>query len=190
MKIINLEKSIMVFLMGNKKESKKEEDDTLKLNETELKSFFIYYIRFIEKTIDEYDDFNTGDFSFSNTNYEIAMREINMDFDFLSTRRCLKNGVSKGKIAGIILFRFIKHPCIFPRFENEDNPHILFINNFVALFFVLEYFLNIDNIEDKNNKDKIIKEIAFSIAFRHINQETLGLIFDSNFPQEELETEK
>ncbi len=100
----------------------------------------------------------------------------------MSYRRNLKNGVSEGKIAGVMLFRLIKTPCVFPIIKNDaDKEYILFFNNFLAISFIFKKFLGINQEDIINKYKRLVKEISFSITYRHTNQETLGMIFDLHF---------
>lgn len=106
-----------------------------------------------------------------------AYKEIYLDILFLSARR-LPKGVGKCKVAGITLWRLCKNQFIrntgMEICNSSDNNHSFN----VSLTFVLHNVLNIKDIKEIKTKYKSeFKEIEHLMRKRHINQESVALIF-------------
>jgi len=109
-----------------------------------------------------------------------AINQIKMDISILSLRRGKLIGdmrMSEGKIAGIITYRFVKAHIIHIHRKCNVCQHKCFlrINNVIAIRIGLDY------INKKYNElpKGITNELIYTIRHRHINQETLGLVFDT-----------
>ncbi len=55
--------------------------------------------------------------------YAEAFAEADFDASFLKARRGLLNGVSEGKLAGVLFYRFSRHRIVHVGHEIADNSH-------------------------------------------------------------------
>jgi len=117
----------------------------------------------------------------SRSSLRVACVEMENDIRFLLLRRgTLIDAVkpSYGKIAGIIAYRLAKnqivHLCEGCASCLEQCPASK-LNRIFALRCAWEY---IDIKYNQVNED-IRKELMYSFSSRHVNQETLGLVFDT-----------
>lgn len=105
---------------------------------------------------------------------DCVLREVKKDCLIFQERRPLGHGISKGKIAGSMVFRLCRtqtlffHPSII---ENSDALQLP-INAALALG------LDIMGIKFSDIDRFIVRELKYFLAKRHINQESLGICFD------------
>ena len=109
-----------------------------------------------------------------------AIYQIKLDLKILSLRRGDLIGemrMSEGKIAGIVVYRLIKALIINIHRKCNACQHkcLSRLNNLIAVRIGLEYI----QIKYTELPHGIRNEIIFTIKHRHINQEILGLVFDS-----------
>lgn len=111
----------------------------------------------------------------SETALDLAIKDIQTDIDFISLRRKSKN-ISKGKIAGVIAYRISKATLFHSKNNVLANDKMFIrLNSLVAITIAMNYIrcpnesINVENLS----------ELVYSISRRHVNQETLGLVFDS-----------
>ena len=109
-----------------------------------------------------------------------ATIEIEKDIKFIIERRknlIGDNRLSQGKIAGAIAYRLSKanifHICV-NCLECSNACVVEVFNIFCPLKIALEYI----DLKYNNIKSEVRKELIYSMAYRHTNQETLGLVFD------------
>jgi len=126
-----------------------------------------------------------GNSAIINLNEELllsAVRESHMDYEFMKKRR-VSSIVSEGKIAGILAFRLSRVRPIYSPSTVLNNEF-----TFVDLHITLAVHIALNYICIKwGDLDKMIrKEIFYTIKSRHVNQETLGLVFDSILKSREL----
>ena len=117
------------------------------------------------------------DFMVSGIGFCNAMVDAKMDMEILDHRRNFDDGISRGKIAGIIVFRLCRNLVSFPTPQAKENPIALKIPILTALAFGL--FL-ID-VNPAQLDEFILRELKYYVAKRHINQEALGICFDTLF---------
>jgi len=85
--------------------------------------------------------------------------------------------MSEGKIAGAITYRFVKAHIIHIHRKCNVCPERCFsnTNNLIAIIIGLDYIhKKFDDLPVK-----IRDELIYTIKYRHVNQETLGLVFDT-----------
>jgi hypothetical protein len=107
-----------------------------------------------------------------------SYRELCHDMDFISTRR-LPNGVGRCKLAGIILWRLYKSnfarytdDTTCNRINNKINPPFE-----IALLYVLKNVLAINPVQIRSKYKLEFQELEYQLRNRHINQESIALMF-------------
>ncbi len=115
-----------------------------------------------------------GCISLSSRALENAVRDITKDLNILSHRRA-HNSLSRGKLAGVVTFRMSKWHIISTREPLSEDKAGIKLNDLVALGFAFKYCLH---VEYDKLPPSISREIQYTIARRHTNQETLGICFD------------
>jgi hypothetical protein len=109
-----------------------------------------------------------------------SIEEITKDVRFMFERRGTrmgKNHPSPGKIAGIIVYRLYRSHIIHLA---EDCASCVYqctskLNYEYAVRCALEYI----GIVYLRIPEEIRKELLYSLSLRHVNQETLALVFDT-----------
>ena len=105
-------------------------------------------------------------------------KELYHDMNFISTRR-FPDGVGRCKLAGIILWRLCKSN--FARYTDDttcnriNNKHNCSFD--ISLLFVLKTILRIDPILIKIKYKQEFEELEYQLRNRHINQESIALVF-------------
>ena len=110
----------------------------------------------------------------------LALAEARTDLDFMSLRRRPDKGISPAKIAGIITFRLSRFAPINVVGAALENEVALKLNDLSAFALSLKAILHLD-IKDIGSSH-ISKELHYTLARRHTNQETLGLVFEALAP--------
>jgi hypothetical protein len=119
-------------------------------------------------------------FNISLSSFKIAYTQIVQDIRILLYRRGKRIGKSRpseGKIAGIIAFRLARNAIIHisPGCINCKEHCLTKLNTVIAIRCALDYigkhYLRVGI--------GIRKELAYTMLYRHVNQETLGLVFDT-----------
>lgn len=124
--------------------------------------------------------------------YSDAFAEADFDAAFLKARRGLHNGVSEGKIAGILFFRFSRHRIIalvpdiidHPDYEHfQEKIVIRIIGSLMHVDFNDPWIANLAGTMRpgglRYNFQKIYGELMYLTCRRHYNQESLALFFDT-----------
>jgi hypothetical protein len=121
-----------------------------------------------------------------------AFKDAQTDISFIETRRGLKDGISEGKLGGVLLFRLCRRRIVhlLPPLCEDDS--FIGLQEQAALVTVMEQInldLRLDAITRKighprpapaiTNFQDIETELIFLIRTRHYNQETLGLLLDA-----------
>lgn len=106
---------------------------------------------------------------------EIAFAEIRKDCRAIINRRNPQNGVSIGKIAGIVTFRLVRFTPVQISEDLLENEKAVFLNIYIAIAFSLRTLLN-RNVGEV--REEVIKELAYTLSRRHTNRETLGMVFE------------
>ena len=149
-----------------------------------LKKYFNYFIIFKQKeckfkklpaSLLDYDPFHINC-----STLKEAIIQIKMDINIMFIRRgelIDDMRMSEGKIAGAITYRLTKaHIIHIHRKCNICSERcFLQINNLIAILIGLDYI----NKKFSEIPIKIRDELIYTIKNRHVNQETLGLVFDS-----------
>lgn len=111
----------------------------------------------------------------SETALAIAFAEIRKDCHAIVNRRNPRNGVSIGKIAGIVTFRLVRFAPFQISEDLLEDEKAIFINIYVAIAFSLRVLLG-RNISEV--RSELMKELVYTLSRRHTNQETLGMVFE------------
>lgn len=124
--------------------------------------------------------------------YVEAFGEADYDAHFLRTRRGLTNGLSEGKLAGVLFFRLSRHRIIHLSqeiTEHEDYEHfqekviIKIIGALLHIDFNDPWI--IERIKKKrpggmrHDFQNFYNELLYLTCRRHYNQESLALFFDT-----------
>jgi hypothetical protein len=121
-----------------------------------------------------------------------AFKDAQTGISFIETRRGLKDGISEGKLGGVLLFRLCRRRIVHLLPPLSDNDLFIELQEQAALVTVMEQInldLRLDPITRKighprpapamTNFQDIETELIFLIRTRHYNQETLGLLLDA-----------
>jgi len=109
-----------------------------------------------------------------------AYKEIIQDIRFIMERRGNLIGTNRpslGKIAGVMVYRLSRSPIInlFEGCASCEYQCVSKLNYYFAVKCGWEYV----DIPYLRVPQEIRKELLYSLALRHVNQETLGLVFDT-----------
>lgn len=116
-------------------------------------------------------DVPVDDIDFSPVELNNAIHEIATDIVALYKRRTPRNGLSKGKIAGIFAYRLSR--CRIVHIVNFGSRLTDFLlQDLIACMIAIEYVVKLPL------KHTRMLEMAYQLSRRHANQETLGLCFD------------
>lgn len=119
-----------------------------------------------------------------------AFDEANVDVNFLRSRRVLKDGISEGKLAGAIVFRFCRNKFLHLSYPICDDEYYINLQERAVINTVLE-ILRIDvrrilirvgaeRISGTQRRlQNVMNELIYMISSRHSNQEALALFFDT-----------
>ena len=121
-------------------------------------------------------------FNINLTALKESINQVMMDFRILEYRRGKLIGsmrMSEGKIAGIIVYRLSKAHII----HISRNCNCCQKKCLSRLNITIAIRIGLDYIHKKYTElpEGIRKELIYTIRHRHVNQETLGLVFDSLF---------
>jgi len=124
--------------------------------------------------------------------YTDALAEAEFDANFLRDRRGLRNGISEGKLAGVLFYRFSRHRIVHLGHEIVDDPHYEHFQEKVIVKIIgslLNVNFNDEWIRSKignkrpsglrNNFQNLYGELMYLTCRRHYNQESLALFFDT-----------
>ena len=133
--------------------------------------------------------------SISKAEFIAALRECETDLEFLQTRRKLQNGVSEGKVAGVLLFRLCQRRIVHLQLHglDEDPPEAHTLQEKAAIHTVLQ-LLNLNISQDHLSSfmgthrnphitakalQDLETELLYLVKRRHCNRENLGIFFDA-----------
>ncbi len=109
-----------------------------------------------------------------------AISQIKMDIRFVFLRRDDLIGnlrISEGKVAGIIIYRLARaHIINICRICNDCREKCI-----AQLNLCIAIHIGFDYIHKKYDDlpDEIWQELNYTMKYRHVNQEMLGLVFDT-----------
>lgn len=106
----------------------------------------------------------------------LALPEAKKDLDIMGLRRSPGNGISPSKIAGIVAFRLSRFRPVHLAAQAAENEIALKINDLSALVVAMKSVLGKDVGTIASSHAS--KELQYTMARRHMNQETLGLAFE------------
>lgn len=124
--------------------------------------------------------------------YAEAFVEADYDAYFIQTRRGLTNGLSEGKLAGVLFFRLSRHRIIHLSkeiTENQDYEHFQEKVIIKIIGALLHIDFNDPWIIERVKKSRpggmrhkfqnFYNELLYLTCRRHYNQESLALFFDT-----------
>lgn len=111
--------------------------------------------------------------SYSERELRLALDEADIDLTALFRRRQPADGLSPGKIAGIIAFRLGRFKIVHVAEQGQSHGLIHLIQDLAAIYTVQSVLLRMDL------PDRRVLETAYQMSRRHANQETLGIVFDA-----------
>ncbi|UEM02204.1 hypothetical protein JL101_019675 [Skermanella rosea] len=114
--------------------------------------------------------------SYSERELRLALDEADIDLTALFRRRQPADGLSPGKIAGIIAFRLGRFKIVHVAEQGQGHALIHLIQDLAAIYAVQSVLLRADIPGRK------VLETAYQMSRRHANQETLGIVFDAIAP--------
>lgn len=146
----------------------------LKLSLQSFEGLYKAYLRVLKTVL---NDANLpGDkFNISGSAFASSMREAVQDYQMLTTRRAFGHGISCGKWAGAFVFRLVRNNVLTPTGDVCEDKAALSIPVNTALSFGLEFV----GLCPNKLPPALWRELRYYIAKRHINQEALGIIFDT-----------
>lgn len=106
----------------------------------------------------------------------LAFSEAATDLIIMSIRRNPKRGISPSKIAGIVAFRLARFAPINLGGAALEKYEALKLNELAALALALKSILRV-NIATVTPQYATM-ELQYALVRRHMNQETLGLVFE------------
>lgn len=114
-----------------------------------------------------------GCVEYSDRELAFAVEEAEIDLQAMLARRSRSRGISKGKIAGVLVFRLSRFKILHFTAEGWENSNFHLIQELTAVFLVIR-LLSIAKI-----KERSVVELTYQLSRRHANQETAGLFFDA-----------
>lgn len=111
----------------------------------------------------------------SKTALNDAVDEIVRDVEIMRHRRGSVNPQTRGKIAGIIVFRLSRWNIL-----STQNPRLLEDRVFIKFNHLLALSVGLAYIQIPYSRlnEYSRTELLYSMSRRHVNQETLGLVLD------------
>lgn len=119
---------------------------------------------------------SNADVHISNNSLSLAFAEAATDLEIMALRRRPRSGISLPKIAGILTFRLARFAPINLVGAALENDVALKLNELAALALSLKAIMHMDIAEVES--DQVTRELQYTLARRHMNQETLGLAFE------------
>ncbi len=151
-----------------------------------------FFDNLIKETLERVPYGSHDDVFFSDYEFFSAMREADLDAQFMDARRGLDHGISEGKVAGILYFRLARAKIIYlgPKLSSQEGYRNI---QSEILLILLGSLLHVDfnhpwvsgkagnqrNAGMRNCFQDIYKELLYVTCRRHYNQESLALFFDS-----------
>jgi len=162
-----------------------EIDEFLLIFEIRILERYNYYVKMAKNSdcIVQKKKVSSLDYETFNLNFSAlkeAINQIKMDLKILYMRRGNLIGnmrMSEGKIAGVVAFRLAKTHIIHIHRKcnvcsKKCHSHL---NILIAIGMGLDYI----NKKYTELATGIRNELVYTIKNRHVNQETLGLVFDT-----------
>jgi len=113
---------------------------------------------------------DSDDYGYSERELKAAFHEAGLDIDAMwRRRRPQKNGLSQGKIGGVLAYRLSRYKIVYFSDSAAEQKNAFLLQDLAALTFVCEQVLR------RQPPNKSLCELAYQIARRHANQETLAL---------------
>jgi hypothetical protein len=116
--------------------------------------------------------YDYDDVSYSERELRLALEEAEIDVQALLNRRSRENGVSEGKLAGVYAYRLSRFKIVHFGTKYHDDKYSYAVQDISSILTVERIILKAHIGTDR------LKELAYQMARRHANQETLGLCFD------------
>jgi len=167
-------------------ESKIAMEDFLKQLEEKLKERYFHYRDKTQSKTCEVMNCSIASLKFRAFYFDTALLkgaidQIKKDIEIIYLRRNMditKEQISEGLIAGVITYRLLKPHII------NISSHCVYCSKGKCLSHLdinIAIKIGLDYIHRKypNLHEGIRKELVYTIKHRHLNQETLGLVFDT-----------
>lgn len=113
-----------------------------------------------------------ADAEYSERELTLALHEADIDLHAMFARRCRKDGISKGKIAGIVAYRLSRFKIVHFTENGRSSAYSYLAQDLAAIFAVRALLLRVPMSAER------VLELAYQMSRRHANQETLGVVFD------------
>ena len=146
-----------------------------------LKNFQMDVIKIYRKQFKIFDlGYNTSNlkqtFFMSEDSLASAVKEMALDLRVMFARRSTFKLLSKGKTAGIIIFRLSRWSII-----HTSNPLHLKDPMFKKIHFLIAVNIGLlfAGMYAENLNKQVRTEILYTLMYRHVNQETLGIVIDT-----------
>jgi hypothetical protein len=117
--------------------------------------------------------FKLSDLDYSEAELAYALDEADIDLGALLERRSREDGLSDGKIAGVIAYRLSRFKIVHFIPAIHDKRDLYMVQDAAALYLVQSLILRC-----KLGNRRFL-ELAYQMSRRHANQETLALCFDT-----------
>ncbi|MBV5301928.1 MAG: hypothetical protein J0649_09135 [Methylococcales bacterium] len=156
------------------------DDLLLELNQAtieELTRQYVEIVREIANSMSTHISKSNIDIDISKKSLSLAFAEAAADLRIISMRRNTTLGISPAKIAGIVAFRLARFSPVHLCHAALEDDTLLRINELAALALALKTILHI-NITDISKK-YVTMELQYNLVRRHMNQETLGMVFET-----------
>ena len=140
-----------------------------------LRQMISHYLKVVAR-VSEALGIPIGDLRFSTRELGRAFKEAEVDIGALMGRRQTQlKGLSPGKIAGVVAFRLGRYKILTLRNEPPPESEAYMLPELAGVVFAVDWFV------DRRTPPTYVRELAYQLARRHANQETLGVCFDTVF---------
>ena len=110
--------------------------------------------------------------SYSEPELRGALDEADVDLKAMFDRRSRADGISPGKVAGIVAYRLSRYKIVHIAEDAQAFKGTFLVQDVAALLLVEAHLLRVAY------PPRMLLELAYQMARRHANQETLGVVFD------------
>lgn len=141
-----------------------------------LSEFFVEYVSSACDTLGLPDD----SISISAIELAGAFKEAAKDLEILDRRRKPKNGISWGKLAGVLWFRLSRYRIVnIQDMDGVEEKRLHEKRKFYRIQDIAIFQLVFEKILHIQAPEPLMKELLYIMARRHMNQEMLGVTLDA-----------
>lgn len=115
--------------------------------------------------------------SYSESELRRALDEADIDLQAMFERRSRADGISPGKVAGILAYRLSRFKIVHLNEAGQEHKAGFLLQEVAALLIVEALILRV------TIPKRTFLELAYQMSRRHANQETLGVVFDMLVPE-------